>query len=98
MGFKTSFQAAEVLFINRQILEKGREWLNSLKPLIFDGDIYKAYDRVRHSAVKESALSRGVPEEIIDAYLRENRRTSKRYRMNLRDANPFISQRGLLQG
>ena len=45
-AFRPGFQFAEVLFVLRQLIEKSIEFDTNL--LIFDGDIYKAYDTVNH--------------------------------------------------
>ena len=71
-AFRSGFQAHEVVFILRNIIEKACEW--STPAFILDGDLYKAYDKTKHKRMIEALTQKGVPRIVIAACVREFRR------------------------
>ena len=96
-AFRKGFQAGEVIFILRQMIEKCLEW--DLKLFVFDGDIHKAYDHTMHSRVLEALIARGVPRPIAAAWIREIRRQSSVFVLNSSTrSRPIQRTRSLVQG
>ena len=68
-AFRKYYRATEVIFILRQLGEKGKEFKKDYH--ILDGDIYKAYDSVEHCIWVEAMRSQGNAEAGIRAKLKE---------------------------
>ena len=73
-AFRAGYQAAEVQFVLRQVIEKAIEFDRDI--FLLDGDVFKAYDCVDHAAWARSFDKRGVPRFITAAYIREVRRSA----------------------
>ena len=67
-AFRSSYQSTEVLFIIRQLIQKGREWGQHI--FMMDGDLYKAYDSVEHGAWTKRVEVSGVRRPVIAACVR----------------------------
>ena len=72
-AFRPGYQAHEVVFMLRNIIEKSVEW--NIPISILDGDLYKAYDTTKHSRIIRALKQKGIPREIIVAWVREFHRT-----------------------
>ena len=58
-AFRSKRQAAEPVYIIRQLLEKANEWQQHI--FILDGDFPKAYDNVLHTLAANRLVKRGGP-------------------------------------
>lgn len=73
VGFRRSFQFAELITTTRLLLDRALEWGETA--MMAQIDFARAYDSVRHGAVLESMRTRKVPRALSAAYLRELRRS-----------------------
>ena len=71
-AFRAHYQAHEVVFIIRNLVEKSLEWSDQL--FILDGDLRKAYDYTRHAKLAAALEQKGAPSILTAAWLREFRR------------------------
>lgn len=71
-GFKKGRSCAELVSVTRLLLETRMGW--GMSTHIAHIDFARAYDSVRHCAILNSMLRRGVPVAIAMAYIREARR------------------------
>ena len=74
-AFRAGYQAAEVQFVLRQVIEKAIEFDKDI--FLLDGDVFKAYDCVDHAAWARSFDKRGVPRFIAAACIREVWRSAR---------------------
>ena len=68
-AFRKGYQAHEVVFILRDLVEKAIEW--DIPVFILDADLAKAYDFTKHSLVMAALTEKGVPAIIVAAWVRE---------------------------
>ena len=65
-AFRPKRQCHEIVFILWQLVETNLEWKGSEPPLcVFDGDLPKAYDNVRHSIATEKLVGKKVPKDLV---------------------------------
>ena len=96
-AFRPGFQSAEVLFVLRQLIEKSIEFGTNL--LIFDGDIYKAYDTVNHHSWSRAYGKAGIHPAVTSAFVREVRESEGRVRLpGLQPGRVFRRGRSMFQG
>ncbi len=96
-AFRTGYQAAEVQFVLRQLIEKAIEFNRDL--YLLDGDVYKAYDCVDHAAWARAFETRGVPRFVTAAYIREVRRSRGVVKLPGMPAGDIIKRtRSMFQG
>ena len=79
-AYRKTYQAHEVVSLLRLIIEKAAEWQRSL--IIIDGDVWKAYDRLRHKPLAVTLTRRGVVRMVTAALIREVRRCSFTFQMD----------------
>ena len=75
-AFREKHQAAECVFIIKQLIEKSIEW--NMPFCFLDGDLPKAYDNMLHPVIAERLTKRGFPKFFTSAVLRETRRQKVR--------------------
>ena len=96
-AFRAGYQAHEVLFIMRSMIEKSLE--RNTPFFVLEGDILKAYDYVRHSSVITGLHRQGVPDVLSAAWLRELRRSRSVFQFGSDvKSKPVARTRSLLQG
>ncbi len=96
-AFRKFYQADEIIFILRSLVEKALEW--DVAVYIYDGDIYKAYDHTRYSTVIKGCLKKKVPKILIAAWLRELVKVKTSVRLDSQTTTePIRRTRSLVQG
>jgi hypothetical protein len=96
-AFRSGYQAHEVVYILRSMIEKSLEW--GIPILVLDGDIHKAYDFVSHQSCLEALLLQGVPGILVSAWIREVRRSKSIFKFGSNtQSKPVRRTRSLLQG
>ena len=68
-AFRKSYQAHEIVFILRNLVEKAIEW--NIPVFVLAGEIHKAYDNTRHFHIVASLQEKGVPRILVAAWMRE---------------------------
>eukprot|EP00973_Karenia_brevis_P056106 7802722-Karenia_brevis.AAC.1 len=96
-AFRKNYQAHEAIWILRTLCEKANEWQRHL--YVLDGDLYKAYDLVRHAVVVKGLRRKRVPDVLVAAWLREIRRSRSVFKLDRQvRSDPIARTRSLLQG
>lgn len=96
-AFRKGYQTHEVVSSLRMVIEKAVEFDEPL--FVFDGDLHKAYDRVKHSDWIRCHQKRGIPQIIIAAWIREVRRGKARFKLpGLHPASQVSRERSMIQG
>ena len=96
-AFRKQYQAAEIVFILRNIVEKALEW--NIPVFVLDGDLAKAYDYTLHSTVITGLTMKGVPQILISAWVREVRRFGSVFVLDDDVSSTRVTRtRSLLQG
>ena len=96
-AFGRQYQAHEVVFILRNLIEKSLEWDTPL--FVLDGDLLKAYDFTEHGPMIDALLAKKVPRILVAAWVREVRRCKSIFQLESRVASvPVTRSRSLLQG
>ncbi|CAK0878369.1 unnamed protein product, partial [Prorocentrum cordatum] len=74
-AFRPHRQALDVIFTLRNLIEKHVEWQDVVPPLIiFDGDLFKAYDTVNHLLGAQRLVRKGFQNITVAAIFREARK------------------------
>ena len=73
-AYRSGYQAHEVVFTLRRLIEISDEW--NLSTCILDGDISKAFDETSLGVVYQGLLAKGVHQVIAAAWVREYGRMS----------------------
>ena len=98
-AFRASHQAHEVIFILRNLIEKGIEWdVCGGNVFILDGDISKAYDNTDQLFFAEAAVKRGVPKMVVAGMVREIRKSKTVVKIKNLATAPIPRERSLIQG
>ena len=96
-AFRRGYQAHEVIFILRNLIEKSLEWQIHL--FVLDGDLHKAYDFTRHTSCIRGLQRQGVPNLLIAGWMREVRRESTVFVLDASSrSEPIRRTRSLRQG
>ena len=95
-AFRKGYQAHEVVSTIRLLAEKAIEIDEAL--FIFDGDLHKAYDKVRHTDWIRSHQRRGIPKILTAAWVREVRRGRAHMKLPGQPATSgIVRERSMLQ-
>ena len=96
LGCRCGYQASEVVFSLRQIIEKCREWR---KPVfVAKLDFRKAFDSLSHAAIETTLTQAGVDKHLVLAYVREILNIKISFSLNGLDSEWVNFRTGLLQG
>ena len=99
-AFRKNYQAGEVHFILRNLVEKAGKWQNELPGHIYtlDGDIFKAYDTTKHMVFLNAARKRKVPRVIVAAWMRELRNMQSSFKLGNIISKYITRDQSLVQG
>ncbi len=96
-AFRKGYQGHEIVSILRFLVEKSLEFDEPL--MVFDGDIHKAYDKVRHTHWLRSHQKRNIPRVITAAWIREVRRGKVGFRLPGLPLSELVPrERSMIQG
>ena len=97
IAFRRGFQTHEVVSSMRPLAEKAVEFDDPL--FIFDGDLHKAYDKVKHVDWIRCHERRHIPKIITAAWVREVRRGKAQFKLPGLPSSPAVSrERSMVQG
>ena len=97
LAFRKGYQTHEVVSSIRNIVEKAVEFEESV--FMFDGDLHKAYDRVKHSHWIRCHAKRGIPRVVTAAWIREVRRGRALFKLpGLSPTDGVFRERSMVQG
>ena len=95
-AYRKTYQAHEEVSLLRLMIEKAAGWQRSL--IIIDGDVWKAYDRLRHKPLAVTLTRRGVVRMVTAALIREVRCCSSTFQMDSVRSQRVRRERSLWQG
>ena len=99
-AFRKGYQANEVLFILRNLVEKANEW-QTIPPghlFVLDGDVFKVYDETTHSTFIKAAARKKLDRVLVAAWVREIRSMVSSFKLGSISTRYVKRERSLVQG